>query len=300
MVKKYFLLPDEAFVSEDPFLIGSVVGGLYVGLVLHCAKRTCGGAVSFSIAAVEGGGLLDEGGNQQVIERCLARFKDLGIGCADLAATLVGARSDAGGLKPGEFDFNLERIAGMLRQAGIAEFRREINDAPGAKLYFKNWDNSLRVLPEALPAFCRADKSRKEGRIKILIVDDSSLVQNILTRTLGQDPGFKIVGAASDAFAATEAILEADPDVLILDVIMPQINGISFLTNLMYYLPKPVIIFSTMGKTGGQIEKQAFDAGAVDVVDKKSLNLSDARSIEIIKDKVRAASKFMVMKKEKA
>lgn len=300
MAKKMFLMPEEFFYEQDPFMIACLIGTDYAAVALHCPGDESGGLVNFPLfpGEQEQDGLLEETVTFSRLAFAIQQLNERSIAINGLVATVVAAESDETRMQAGEFTYNLDLLVRSLEQYGLSRVNREIVKSPGAKIYFKNWDNSLRVLEVAAPAFLKPMRPRGEGPIEVVIVDDSNLVQSILTRTIGQDPEFHIAASASDAFAGTEKILEHNPDVVILDVIMPQINGLKYLGTLMHFCPKPVIIFSTMGKTGGQIEKQAFETGAVDVVDKKSLNLSDPRSIDVIKEKIRAASKYVVVKKE--
>jgi len=104
--------------------------------------------------------------------------------------------------------------------------------------------------------------------IKVLIVDDSKLVRQILTEVLTQFPDIEVVGAADGPFEAREMIKELKPDVLTLDVEMPQMDGITFLKNLMRLRPMPVVMLSTLTEKGADITLQALELGAVDFIAK--------------------------------
>ncbi|MDL2260063.1 response regulator [Deltaproteobacteria bacterium OttesenSCG-928-K17] len=141
----------------------------------------------------------------------------------------------------------------------------------------------------ARPAFGAAPSAAKPGasvfskplgaapasgrRIKVLIVDDSAIVRNLLAKAMEGEPDIEVVGQAKDAFEAREMLLERGPDVITLDIIMPKMDGVTFLKKLMVYHPVPVIICSTIAKSGSQAELRSDKIGAVDVIDKESLNL---------------------------
>jgi two-component system chemotaxis response regulator CheB len=78
--------------------------------------------------------------------------------------------------------------------------------------------------------------------IKVLVVDDSAVVRQILQGALGADPEIEVVGTAPDPFVARDMIVERKPDVLTLDVEMPRMDGLTFLRKLMHYFPMPVIV----------------------------------------------------------
>ncbi|PKR89533.1 chemotaxis response regulator protein-glutamate methylesterase [Pleomorphomonas diazotrophica] len=126
--------------------------------------------------------------------------------------------------------------------------------------------------------------------IRVLIVDDSALMRDMLASVLAHDPEIQVVGTASDPFAAREAIKRLNPDVLTLDVEMPGMNGISFLEKLMALRPMPVVMVSTLTQAGALSTLRALEIGAVDVVAKpgKASDL-DRIAAELI-DKIKIAA----------
>lgn len=133
-------------------------------------------------------------------------------------------------------------------------------------------------------------------RIKVLVVDDSAVVRQILTELLGSDPQIEVVGAAADPLLAREKIKRLNPDVLTLDVEMPRMDGLAFLENIMRLRPMPVLMVSSLTERGADITLQALALGAVDFVTKPKLDvargLGDYAS-EIIA-KVKAAARARV------
>jgi len=110
-------------------------------------------------------------------------------------------------------------------------------------------------------------------RIKVLIVDDSAVVRQVLTANLSQDPGIEVIGAASDPVFAMAKMQGQWPDVIVLDVEMPRMDGITFLKQLMSVRPTPVVICSTLTEKGAETTMQALAAGAVSIVAKPKLGL---------------------------
>lgn len=105
-------------------------------------------------------------------------------------------------------------------------------------------------------------------KIKVLIVDDSRLIREIIAEILSKFPLITVVGQAEDAFAARELIKLHKPDVLTLDVEMPKMDGITFLRNLMRLRPMPVVMLSTLTTKGAEVTLEALDIGAVDFIAK--------------------------------
>ncbi|HNY10170.1 MAG TPA: chemotaxis response regulator protein-glutamate methylesterase [Candidatus Wallbacteria bacterium] len=112
------------------------------------------------------------------------------------------------------------------------------------------------------------------SKIKVLIVDDSALVREILARGLAMDPGIEVVGTAADPYAARDKIVFLKPDVLTLDIEMPKMDGVEFLKKLMPQYPLPVVVVSALTKKGAAITLEALEAGAVEIVTKPSTDIS--------------------------
>jgi two-component system chemotaxis response regulator CheB len=138
-------------------------------------------------------------------------------------------------------------------------------------------------------------------KIKVLIVDDSAIVRNLLSKAMADEADIQVIGQAKDAFEAREMLLELGPDVVTLDIIMPKMDGVTFLKKLMVYHPLPVIICSTIAKSGSQAELRSDKIGAVDVIDKESLNLYNGLDTvkKVLIPKIRNAARTTVHKKSK-
>jgi two-component system chemotaxis response regulator CheB len=112
-------------------------------------------------------------------------------------------------------------------------------------------------------------------KIRVLIIDDSALVRQLLTEILASDQSIEVVGTASDPYAAREKIKRLNPEVLTLDVEMPKMDGISFLRNLMRLRPMPVVMVSSLTQRGADATLKALELGAVDFVGKPTLDLAN-------------------------
>jgi two-component system chemotaxis response regulator CheB len=112
------------------------------------------------------------------------------------------------------------------------------------------------------------------SKTRVLVVDDSALVRQLLTEILSADPSIEVVGTAQDAYMAREKIKRLNPDVLTLDVEMPRMDGISFLRNLMRLRPMPVVMCSTLTQHGADVTLDALELGAVDFVTKPKVDVA--------------------------
>jgi two-component system chemotaxis response regulator CheB len=130
-------------------------------------------------------------------------------------------------------------------------------------------------------------------QIKVLIVDDSAVVRQVLTANLSQDPGINVLAAVADPLFAMARMQMQWPDVIVLDVEMPRMDGITFLKKLMAERPTPVVICSTLTEKGAETTMQALAAGAVSIVTKPKAGLKqflqeDSESLVVA---VKAASR---------
>lgn len=128
--------------------------------------------------------------------------------------------------------------------------------------------------------------------IKVLVVDDSALVREILSQGLSMDPHIQVVGTASNPYIARDKIVALRPDVLTLDVEMPRMDGVEFLRRLMPQYPLPVVVVSALAKRGAKITLEALAAGAVDFVTKPSSDIAQGLNAMLgeLREKVKLAA----------
>lgn len=134
--------------------------------------------------------------------------------------------------------------------------------------------------------------------IKVLVVDDSKLIQALVTEMINAAPDMEVVGDAEDPFEAREKIKQLNPDVITLDVEMPKMDGVTFLKNLMRLRPMPVVMLSTLTAEGAPVTLEALEVGAVDFLEKPRLNVTAElpKYAEQLHEKIRAAAKANVAK----
>ncbi len=111
-------------------------------------------------------------------------------------------------------------------------------------------------------------------KIKVLVVDDSALMRQMLSEILSSDPRIEVVGVATDPYIAREKIKSLNPDVLTLDIEMPRMDGITFLKNIMRLRPMPVVMISSLTENGADITFKALEIGAVDYVTKPTSDIA--------------------------
>ena len=134
------------------------------------------------------------------------------------------------------------------------------------------------------------------NKIRVVVVDDSALVRSLLAEIINQQPDMECIGAANDPLAAREMIRELNPDVITLDVEMPKMDGLEFLSRLMRLRPMPVVMVSTLTERGAEVTLRALEMGAIDFVAKPRLGVaSGLRQLgDEIVEKIRIASQARV------
>jgi two-component system chemotaxis response regulator CheB len=130
--------------------------------------------------------------------------------------------------------------------------------------------------------------------VSVLVVDDSPTMRGLITAALRRDPEIDVVGSAADPLEAREAIKRLNPDVITLDVEMPNMNGLEFLEKIMRLRPMPVIMVSTLTQAGADVTLAALEMGAVDAVGKPSGGVTALEAFAELNAKVKAAARSRV------
>ncbi len=137
------------------------------------------------------------------------------------------------------------------------------------------------------------DNAVPQRKIRVLIIDDSALIRSILKEVINSYPDLDAVGAAANPLQAREMIKTLNPDVLTLDVEMPQMDGLTFLEKLMRLHPMPVLMISSLTERGSDAALRALELGAVDFLPKPKLGIAEGIQgyADEIAEKIRVAYK---------
>ena len=130
-------------------------------------------------------------------------------------------------------------------------------------------------------------------KTRVVVVDDSALVRGLLAEIIDRQPDMCCIGAAADPLVAREMIRNLNPDVITLDVEMPRMDGLDFLSRLMRLRPMPVVMVSTLTERGADVTLKALELGAMDFVAKPKIGVADGlRQMGAdITEKIRTAAK---------
>ncbi|TPW13176.1 MAG: two-component system chemotaxis family response regulator CheB [Halothiobacillaceae bacterium] len=134
------------------------------------------------------------------------------------------------------------------------------------------------------------------SKIKVLLVDDSAVIRQVLTAILSSDPAIEVMAAVADPIFAMNRMETQWPDVIVLDVEMPRMDGITFLRKIMSEHPTPVVMCSTLTEKGAETTMQAMAAGAVEIITKPKIGAKNHLTEEaaVLIGSVKAAAKSRV------
>lgn len=132
------------------------------------------------------------------------------------------------------------------------------------------------------------------SKVRVLVVDDSATMRGLITATLRRDPDIEVIGSAGDPLEAREAIKALNPDVITLDIEMPNMNGLEFLERIMRLRPMPVVMVSTLTQAGAEETLRALEIGAVDCVAKPTRLDEGSTGLSELATKVKAAARARV------
>jgi len=301
--KRIFVLPGEIAITKQPAIIATLLGSC-VAVCLYNRKLRFGGMNHFMLPSGGSKEMLGKYGDvstTKLIESMLKADPKVG----NIQAKVYGGGAVVGHLSSG-MDIgkrNIQVAFEILKKYDIQVMENKTGGDSGRKIFFDNQtgDVDMKIIVKSdLTKQLEKKKQDLAGRkIRTLIVDDSPTVRGILNKALSLDPEIEVIGEAEDAFDARNKILELDPDVITLDIIMPKMDGVSFLKKLMIHYPKPVIIVSSVAQKGSKMRFRAQDIGAVDVVDKEDLSLY--RGLDTVKRvlgaKVKLAATQLVKKR---
>lgn len=285
-MEKVFLLPGEYHVTRSPSMIATLLGSCVSVCISHIAKPYAG--MNHFLLAHNPGADSDKGryGNSSTetviwllskLDPDMHAYRAKIFGGGKVVGHL-GAQSDIG-------TKNIEMAREVLKKHGIKLVEEEVGGTNGRRIYFNTVTKNVEV--KVIQKTEETEKLESKRRdlatraIRVLVVDDSPLVRRILRQAIESANDIEVCGEAGDPYEARDMILETDPDVISLDIIMPRMDGLQFLKNLSKHYPKPVVICSTIAKDKSDISKKAVQYGAVDVVDKEKLELY--KGLEVVK-----------------
>jgi two-component system chemotaxis response regulator CheB len=303
--KRLFLLPGEYFAGRQPHRVSTLLGSC-VAVCLYNRRKGFGG-INHYLLPHSGSGADDEIGRYGAssIRALLNLMRRLDPEGGRLEAMVFGGAAVMSSTQIGQGigEKNIAIARQILASERIPIVREQVGGDHGLKLHYQTWDNQIKVRNVEKSAMT-VDREKREKDLsrratRLLVVDDAPLVRRILSDAVGAIADIEVVGQAQDAYAAREKLLELKPDVMTLDIIMPKMDGVSFLKRVMRHVPLPTIVISTIAQKGSRIRQNALDAGAVDVIDKNDLSIykGNEHLAKVLGEAIRKAARTVVRKK---
>jgi len=268
-MEKVFLLPGELCVSEKPVLMATLLGSC-VAVCVYNRQTNFAGMNHFLRDRRQGSpdsyGKFGDTSTSRLIQKLMEKDKTVDHleakifgGCGVVGKQGLG--SDTGGM-------NIIIARSVLKEFKIPVVQEDVGGNQGRKVYFNTKTFEVQVHP-----IISRHKDFSNRKIRVLIVDASEIDRKILRKDIENSQDLEVCAEASNAFEARDKLLQFDPDVISLDIIMPGMDGLDFLEKVMKYKPKPVVIVSTIAKAGSPMAQRAKALGAVGVIDKEDLGL---------------------------
>ena len=298
-----FLLPGEMVFCREPTRISTLLGSC-VAVTLHDRRRHWSGLNHYMVPEAIGS-LPDGKVGRTAIPGLLRLATMAGCQVGDLDARIFGGASVIGTQLAGASSVlgdiggrNGELAIAMLAQLGIPVVEKVLGGNCGCRIHLDSATGIVQLETMAnTQAAARASRIRRPGeKISVLVIDDSDLVRRLIGKVIADSSDLEVIGEAENPFVAREKIMELDPDILCLDLIMPKIDGLTFLRRLMQYKPIPTVVLSTIAKVGSAMRAKVMEAGAIDAIDKEDLHLygGGSQAAAILLPALRRAARAVV------
>jgi two-component system chemotaxis response regulator CheB len=304
-----FLLPGESAFVREPTAMSTLLGSC-IAVCLNDTRNHWSGMNHYMLPNAGDGGLEDGKCGDRAIPALIRLATLAGSRIEDLVAGIYGGGRVVGHLGSitarGGFDIGDRNIAiaeRLLSELRIPIKERHVGGENGRRIHM---DSTTGVVTVKLIQSSEENQARSQKmeelrarKTRVLLVDDSATVRRLLRSAIEASDDLQVCGEADNPYAARERILECDPDVLCLDIIMPRMDGLTFLKRIMQFKPIPTIIVSTIAKEGSAMERNVREAGAVDVIDKERLEIYRGPEIvnRLLLPRLRAAAATVVAKR---
>jgi two-component system chemotaxis response regulator CheB len=263
-------------VSKEPVIISTILGSC-ISVCLFERTTTTGGMIHFAYPTSDKAATHDyRYGDVALVALAEKMRKVTGKPNSSMVAKIVGG-AEAVGME------NLKIARLFLKEAGIPVVGEDVGGASGRRALFHTATGRLQV------ADVKSTTVEKKPMRKVLIVDDSKTIRDLLTRILKEDPDLEIIGVAEDVRQAEEIMKKVTPDVITLDIHMPIMSGVDWLETLLPRQPIPVVMISSLQLQDGNEVFRALELGAIDYIQKPSFPELNTVA-PVIREKVKEAS----------
>ena len=297
----------ELIVTSEPVVISTVLGSC-ISVCLYSPSAKAGGMIHYALPEAQGGNEDPLRYGNFAIPKLVHELEEL-TGKSDFIAKIIGGANNIGSEKAHHNigDANLNMARKVLRQLKIKIVGEDVGGAVGRKALFYVKTGRLqsalagpghsrlfaeKAIKNESPKIAPPQSQQKvtpHKTVRVLIVDDSKTIRDLLSRILAQDSQIEIVGQAEDPYQAESLLSQLKPDVITLDVHMPRMTGVQWLEKLLPKHPIPVVMITSLQLQDGNEVFRALELGAVDYIQKPALN--EIRELSpIIREKVKSAA----------
>ena len=297
-----FLLPGEGKFSKAPAVISTLLGSC-VSVCIYDTKNHFGGMNHFVLPTQDNTNLAPGRYGDFATNTLIKIALNSGSQKSNLVASVYGGGSvvgHLGALNAASMDEigerNIELARSLLAEHRIRIIREDVGGSQGRKIHMHTDSNEIQMRPivtsERTTQLANRKRELDKRKARVLLVDDSQTVRRMLTAGIAQADDLEVVGEAENPYEAREQILALDPDVICLDIVMPRMDGHTFLKKIMEYKPIPTVICSTIAREGSAMRDNVMKAGAVDVVDKNELEIYKGPEVihQVLLPKLRKAA----------
>lgn len=300
-LKTHHLNIGELIVSEGPIAISTVLGSC-VSVCLYSATKPAGGMIHYALPRALQRYEPDEGlryGEVAIPQLVRTLEKVTGEAASDFLAKITGGASEHLGNGMAQIGLdNIEIARRMLAEFGIPIMGEAVGGSLGRKAIFHVSGGRLQVatikkteipvvsapIVTPVPPISKPIGAPAAPR-KVLIVDDSRTICELLKRIISEDPRLRVVGTAPNPIVAEKMIAQLKPDVLSLDIHMPEMDGVTFLEKYLPKNPLPVVMITSISLEDGGKVLRALELGAVDYIQKPTFSDLGTQK-EVIRDKL--------------
>ena len=300
-MEKSFLLPGEMGFFKEETQISTVLGSC-VAVCLFDTRLKIGGMNHFQLPDVQGtltGGKI----GTTAIKALLREAMIAGCKQSDLVASIYGGAHVVNAFSSGQDigERNILKAKEMLMDFKIPIIKSDVSGNASRRITMNTSNNRVEIV-HVTPTVDENAQKRTQlqslKKIRVLVVDDSSMVRRIVIKAIQKSTDLEVCGEAEDPYQANEMIQELDPDVICLDIMMPKMNGLEFLKRIMYYKPIPTVILSTLVQEGNKLQQDLKKAGALGFINKDDMKIyaNEDNLQTVLIPKLRLAAKTLVYK----
>ncbi|MGD2095727.1 MAG: response regulator [Phycisphaerales bacterium] len=288
-MERRFLLPGEYHATKKQMSIDTLLGSC-VSVCLYNTKNGHAAMNHFLLDRPKNADTNDIGRyGTTATEHIISTLMSIDGSASHYQAQIFGGAAVVDALSSSSSDIGGKNIVvarEVLDAHRIKITKKDIGGKQGRRIKFDTATNTVhcRYMGETEEGKRLAQKRRDmtSRKLRVLIVDDSATVRRLLQRAIESAEDMEIVGQAKDAYEARDMVVSAEPDVLTLDIIMPKLDGLSFLKKLQQYYPKPVVVVSTIAKDNSKVAENAVKCGASEVIDKEALEIY--KGMDVVRD----------------